>query len=290
MMKATSRTAPLMSGSAAPGSGHLEGNALDDVEHVFAAVSNGLHCLVELFPLDDFNGVRAALEERRELIAQQAIGLVLEAIDLDRILPVIRRERAQAPHGTVRFLSRLDDDLAHGDAAVRRRLDLVEEKPVGHRIDEVQHVVQTARQGVDVLAVDRGDERGIQPADHFVGDGIARVLEITDLLDLGLSARIVERQLLQYSGRRDDMTGLLLEEIEEILVAWQEPEHASSSRGSSSMSTPQAQLTGGRLVARMRPCHPTSPPPAGKSAALAAGSRRLGAAIPTGPFADSHAD
>ena len=71
-----------------------------------------------------------------------------------------------------------------------------------------------------------------------MGDCVARVLEVSDLLNLGRGAWIVESQLLQDPGCRDDMTGLLLEEIEEVFLAWQEPKHGSSSPASSSMSTP----------------------------------------------------
>jgi hypothetical protein len=76
-----------------------------------------------------------------------------------------------------------------------------------------------------------------------VGDRVARVLEVSDLLNLGRGAWIVESQLLQDPGCRDDMTGLLLEEIEEVFLAWQEPKHGSSSPASSSMSTPRPRLT-----------------------------------------------
>ena len=86
-----------------------------------------------------------ALEQRGELVAQQAVGLVLEPVHLDRVLVVVGRERAQAAHRAVRLLGRLHDDLGHRDASVGGGHDLVEEQPVGDRVDEVEHVVEPAR-------------------------------------------------------------------------------------------------------------------------------------------------
>src|SRR3970282_1730118 len=97
MMNATSRTAPLMSGGP-PGSGHLEGDSLDYAEHVLAPVG----------------AVRAPPQQPRQLVAQQAVGFVLETVDLDGVLLVEGRERAQAAHRTVRLLGRLYADLCHG--------------------------------------------------------------------------------------------------------------------------------------------------------------------------------
>src|SRR5215510_3222041 len=97
MIKATSSTVPLIPGSLLPGSGHLEGDALDDVEHVLAAVGDGLHRLVQLLPLDDLDGVRSPLEEGGQLVPQETVRLVLEAVDLDGVLLIVRRQGAQAP-------------------------------------------------------------------------------------------------------------------------------------------------------------------------------------------------
>src|SRR5215468_2714119 len=54
---------------------------------------------------------------------------------------------------------------------------------------------------------------------------------------LGGADRVVEGHLLQHSRRGHDVSGLLLEEIEEVLIAGQEPEHGSSSPGGAHMST-----------------------------------------------------
>jgi hypothetical protein len=49
---------------------------------------------------------------------------------------------------------------------IRRRLDLVQKKPIGDRVDEVEDVVEAAREGIDVLAIDGRDKRGVEPPHH----------------------------------------------------------------------------------------------------------------------------
>jgi hypothetical protein len=65
-----------------------------------------------LFPLDDFDGIRNALEERGELVPQEAVRLVLEPVHLDGMLPVLLGEGTQAAHRAIRLFGCLDDDLA----------------------------------------------------------------------------------------------------------------------------------------------------------------------------------
>src|SRR5262247_3004081 len=86
MMNITRKRALLMSGSRRPGSSHLEGDALDNVQHVLAAIGDRLHRLVELLPLDDLDSVGDTLEESGELVTEQTVGLVLEPIHLDGVL------------------------------------------------------------------------------------------------------------------------------------------------------------------------------------------------------------
>src|SRR6185436_320425 len=71
--------------SAGGGSGVLEGDALDHVRHVFAAIDRILQVVVDLLPLDDVDGIRAFLEEMRHRATQQRVALVLEAVHLGAV-------------------------------------------------------------------------------------------------------------------------------------------------------------------------------------------------------------
>src|SRR5437867_12023554 len=78
---------------------HLEYDPLDHVRHVLTPVGDDLHRLVDLFPLDDLDGIAGLVEEGREAVAQQVVGAVLQAIDLDGVLVKARVHVTQAPDG-----------------------------------------------------------------------------------------------------------------------------------------------------------------------------------------------
>src|SRR5262245_18405117 len=61
MMNVTSRSEDVMRGRGAVDSRHLEDDALDHVDHVLAAIGDGLHPLVQLLPLDDLDRVLGPL-------------------------------------------------------------------------------------------------------------------------------------------------------------------------------------------------------------------------------------
>ena len=59
---------------------------------------------------------------------------------------------------------------------LHRRLDPVEPEEVGDLLDEVDDVVERRGERVDVLAVDRRDERRVQALDDVVRDPVALLL------------------------------------------------------------------------------------------------------------------
>ncbi len=71
------------------------------------------------------------------------------------------------------------------DRLVHRRLDLVQPEVVGDLLGVVDDVVERRGQREDVLAVDRRDERVVEPVDDVVGDPVALVLAVEDLLRPG---------------------------------------------------------------------------------------------------------
>ena len=52
------------------------------------------------------------------------------------------------------------------------------------RVDRIHHVVQRARQGVDVFAIERCDEGAVQPLNDGVGQRVALVLDDVDFIGL----------------------------------------------------------------------------------------------------------
>src|SRR5262245_17498764 len=71
----------------APGaSGHLEDDPFDDVGDVLAAVGDDLHRLVDLLPLDDFDGIALLVEQCGQAVAQQCVGAVFQPVHLDGVV------------------------------------------------------------------------------------------------------------------------------------------------------------------------------------------------------------
>src|SRR5438093_2812373 len=165
------------------GSGVLHDDALEDVGDVLAAVGGLFEELQDLLPLDDLDRVLFFREEGADGRLKGAVRLVLEAVDLDRPL-----------RDTFAALERLDrvDDLLGGiedDARQLARprtnaLDVVQADDRRRRVDRVHDVVERARERVDVLAVERRDERAVQALNDLVGQEVALVLDLLDFLRL----------------------------------------------------------------------------------------------------------
>ena len=74
----------------------LELDALEHVRHRFARVDRLLERLEDVLPADDEDGIDTGGEQRRDGVAMQAVGVVLEPMDLDQ-MGVRRRRWTAAP-------------------------------------------------------------------------------------------------------------------------------------------------------------------------------------------------
>jgi hypothetical protein len=81
-------------------------------------------------------------------------------------------------------------------------------------VDQVDDIVEPHGQAVDVVAVDRSDERAIDPAKNLVGNLIALVLEGLDLL----GTREVPRRKNRLRMRRSLDAGQGEEALEVLVV------------------------------------------------------------------------
>ncbi len=72
-------------------------------------------------------------------------------------------------------------ELARAEA---HGVEAVEAHERRRRVDRVHHVVERPRQRVDVLAIERRDERPIQALDDLVREEVALVLDFLDLVGL----------------------------------------------------------------------------------------------------------
>jgi hypothetical protein len=101
---------------------------------------------------------------------------------------------------------------------LHRRLDLVEAEVVGDLVDEVDDVVEVADEPQHVLAVDRRDERRVQPLVDVVGDAVALLLADDDVAREIRPVGIVGEHLIEEARAADDVGRRLLEQVEEDAV------------------------------------------------------------------------
>jgi hypothetical protein len=204
----------------------FQDDPFQDVGHVLAAVGGVFDRFVDLFPLEDRDGILLDVEEPGDRFLVNPVDLVLEAVDLDARLV---RE--------LLFLEERDagDDLrrcpveivGHGHGFGRRALDLEEDEPVGRGFDQVDDVVEARRERVDVLPVDGRDERRVQLLDDVVGDEVSLVLDLEDLPDHPLGDLPPVHHFLEQAGPGADVLRGVDEQLEELLFSWEKPEHGS---------------------------------------------------------------
>src|SRR5438034_3015023 len=147
MKSKTSATTMMKTTAVSPGgavrpSRHLEYASLDHVRHVLAAVGDGLQRLIDLLPLDHLDRVRLLVEHRRETLAQQAVGAVLEPVHLYGVLVEARVHRAKAPDAAVHRRDLGRDHLDHRPARPGGLLATVDDQPLGRRLAVVEDVLE----------------------------------------------------------------------------------------------------------------------------------------------------
>ena len=137
--------------------------------------------VVDVLPLDDVDRVVAVLEELGHRLADDPVAFVLQPMDLDPVL-LHALEVAQLGERGGDLLALADDDLGllHARSAIGC-VDPVEDAGVGDLLDQVDDVVQTVDQRVDVLAVERRDEGRFQLVADVVADLVAGVLGVAQL-------------------------------------------------------------------------------------------------------------
>src|SRR5829696_1161069 len=196
-------------------SGVLDDDALEDVRRALSGVDRVLEALEDVLPPDHEHRVDAPFEQPRERLADHAVTLVLEPVDLDgEVADVV--ERAQ-PRDRLRDLPRrLVEDPRELLGLLHRRLDAVQREEVGDLLDEVHDVVHPRRERVDVLAVDRRHERRVQALDDVVRDAVALLLADHNVTaELAVVGPLVEHALEQLR-RTDDVGAGFLEQVEEL--------------------------------------------------------------------------
>src|SRR5687768_11963294 len=198
-------------------SGMLDDDPLDHVGHVLARIDRVLEERVEVLPLDDLDRVVAVREQCRDRLARDPITVVLEPMDLDPMGADVL-EALELLERANDLLALLHDDRRLLAGGLGRRIDLVEEAGVGHLLDEVEDVVEAADQLVNVLAVERRDERVLELLTDVVAQTVTLALEIAQLAREPLALVVRAEELVEQSRAGQDVVGVVDEELEEFLL------------------------------------------------------------------------
>src|SRR5829696_2645431 len=198
--------------------GVLDDDAFEDVRHMLRGVDRLLQALEDVLPTDHNHGVDPIVEQGCDGFADDAVPVVLEAVDLNGVVSD-DLEPAQPGHRLCDLAPRGVQNPSEVLGLRHRRLDLVEPEVVGNLLGVVHDVVERGRQRVDVLTVNRRDEHLIEPLDDVVRDPVAVLLADQDLPRELVALGVLLEQFLEQPGRAQDVPAGLLKQVEELSVA-----------------------------------------------------------------------
>ena len=207
----------------------LEGDRFDDVRDVLDGVEGVLHRLDDVLPVQRGAGLELVGVDPSQRVAVDRVALGLEAVDGVEVglQPLHRFEPGDHRDDLVGHLHQhlgLLLELGHG-----RRVLVGELQAVGDLEHVVDDVVELLGQGVDVLAVERRDERGVEAPQDVTGQLVAALLAGDDRVDRGAAAgpRLLE-QLAEAAAAFGDVRRGGVEQVEELVVGWEQTEPHSA--------------------------------------------------------------
>src|SRR5687768_11195079 len=159
----------------------LQYDALDDVCHAFSSVGGVFEDLVKFLPLDHRDRVSCILEQFPHRPKINIIRDIFEPMDLDKMSvdPVgLAQHRNGTDYGGTEFLDRTRKGLG----VVVDLADVEHHYCSCSRVDVITDIVECDRESVDILPIERRDERFIQLCGYLVGELIASVFHVFDPL------------------------------------------------------------------------------------------------------------
>jgi hypothetical protein len=186
------------------------GDLLECVDRVLEGVDDVLE-------LEHLERLVLSAEELRQDPSVALVAGVLQPVDLDPVLLEVLH-RLQPGH---RLGGQLRTPLEYVDLVgqpSRELLDLVEDGEVDRLLHEVHDVVETRSEGIDVLAVERRHEGGVDPLRDLVGRLVGTVLGVPHAVGDGRTIGGVTEHLGQDSGAFDQVGRRLCQQLVEDVV------------------------------------------------------------------------
>src|SRR3954451_1341309 len=195
----------------------LQGDALHHLRDAHAAIGRALERVVHLLPLQHLERIGVAGEEVTHCGMVDRVRLLLQLLD-------VRCFDADGLRLTNRFDARLDvlrgldEPLRKLPGRFLHDVDVEHLEPTGGPVEQIDDVVETRGEHVDVLAIDRRDEALVDALIDGAREDVCLVLDVLDRPHMiGDVLRIIE-QLRQHPRRLSQVRGELVEEVKELLV------------------------------------------------------------------------
>src|SRR4051812_10253536 len=226
------------------GSGVLDGDAVHGVGDAHAQIDRDLERLVYLLPPDHLERIGAPGEQGPDRVVIDRVPFLLQLLDLGR-LRAHQCRHLDGFHRCRDVLGRLTDHRRHLLRRLAHFVDVQHDDAPRRSIEPIDHVIQSRREEMDVLPVDRRDEALVDPGVDREGQDVRLMLDILDLLHEVRRPPRIGEELTQECRRRLEMLRQLVEQVEELLVARdQTVQHAVLVRVESPSKLPERYGTG----------------------------------------------
>src|SRR5262245_41896975 len=204
----------------------LQDDGLEDVGDVLPHVRRRFETSVQLLPAQHVDGIVAAVVEIRHHRARDLVGFVLEPVELDGVRHQLL-EVLQTGNRLLNLDAGLGDDAGELDGFGAHGLHPEQHEAAADGLRRVEHVVETAGEAVDVLALERGDEGAVELVEDLVGDEVAAVLDFLEADRLSLYVLEVLQHIEEHLAAFANHLSLLLEQREEVFLFRKQRDHAA---------------------------------------------------------------
>ena len=174
------------------------GDLVQDPADPVGGIDRVLEAFVDLLAGQDRERAGRLLEELLDQAPPKRVALLLERVDPWRVGAQLDRSDHR-PDALDDHVARADEDGRLVDGARRRRRHVVEDEQVADLLGEVDDVVEDAGQGMDVLALERDDERRLEVRQDGVVDVVAAMLELAQ--PVGGGGRVRRSRAARPPGR-----------------------------------------------------------------------------------------
>jgi len=91
----------------------------------------------------------------------------------------------------------------------------------GRAVEQVDDIVEERREHMNVLAIDRRDEALVDALIERQREQVGFVLDVLDRLHVIVDMRRIAKERIEQLRGRGEMACQLVEELEELVVAWE---------------------------------------------------------------------